>query len=106
LPGVESVEVSLGKGLAAIKLKPGNTLTPEQLWGTVRKNGFTPKEASVSVRGSVEGGRLKVTGTGTVLDLRPQAAQAGTVLIAQGTLSPPPDAKTPLVLHVRSIARE
>lgn len=106
LPGVASVDVSLSKGLAVIQLKPGNTLTPEQLWETVRKNGFTPKEASVSVRGSLEGGRLKVAGTGTVLDLRPPSAPAGTALIAQGTLFPPPDAKTPLVLHVRSIAKE
>jgi copper chaperone CopZ len=33
--GVESVEVSLNKGLAAVKLKPGNSVTPDQFWDAV-----------------------------------------------------------------------
>jgi copper chaperone CopZ len=52
-PGVESVDVSLNKGLATVKLKPGNTVRPQDFWETVRKNGFTPKEARVLVRGEV-----------------------------------------------------
>ena len=34
LSGVESVDVSLNKGLASVKLKSGNTLRPEELWET------------------------------------------------------------------------
>ena len=60
--GVESVDVSLNKGLATVKLKPGNTVTPEEFWETVRKNGFTPKETTVVVRGEVQAGKLKVSG--------------------------------------------
>ncbi|HZO52963.1 MAG TPA: hypothetical protein VFB63_09610, partial [Bryobacteraceae bacterium] len=63
---MESVDVSLNRGLATVKLKPGNTVKPQDLWETVRKNGFTPKETSVVVRGDVEGRKLKVTGTNQV----------------------------------------
>ncbi|MDQ6760621.1 MAG: heavy-metal-associated domain-containing protein, partial [Acidobacteriota bacterium] len=39
--GVESVDVSLNKGLATVKLKPGNSVEPQQFWDAVRKDGFT-----------------------------------------------------------------
>ena len=61
LKGVESVEVSLNKGLAEVKLKPGNTLQPEDFWNAVRNNGFTPKLTKVLARGRIDGrgsGRL------------------------------------------------
>src|ERR1700733_10329113 len=65
--GVESVEVSLNKGLATVKLKPGNTVSVPQLWELIHKNGYTPKTTSVSVRGELasENGilQLKVSGT-------------------------------------------
>jgi copper chaperone CopZ len=64
--GVESVEVSLNKGLATVKLKPGNTVSLPQLWEVIHKNGYTPKSTAVSVRGelaNVSGQiRLKVSG--------------------------------------------
>jgi len=46
--GVEDVKVSLNDGKAIISLKPGNTVTLEQIQDIVRKNGFTPKEANVT----------------------------------------------------------
>ena len=45
--GVESVEVSLNKGLATVKLKPGNTVSVPQLWELIHKNGYTPKATAV-----------------------------------------------------------
>jgi copper chaperone CopZ len=39
--GVESVEVSLNKGLATVKLKTGNTVSVPQLWELTHKNGNT-----------------------------------------------------------------
>ena len=42
LSGVESVEVSLNKALATIKLKPGNTISVPQLWRLLRDKGYTP----------------------------------------------------------------
>ena len=41
--GVESADVSLNKGLATVKLKPGNTIRPSEFWEAIRKNGNTPK---------------------------------------------------------------
>src|SRR5271170_7898953 len=71
--GVESVEVSLNKGLATVKLKPGNTVSVPQLWELIHKNGYTPKATTVSVRGelaNVKGSlQLKVLGTKDTLSL-------------------------------------
>lgn len=71
--GVESVEVSLNKGLATVKLKPGNTVSVPQLWELIHKNGYTSKTTAVSVRGelaNVNGTlQLKVLGTKDTLPL-------------------------------------
>ena len=49
--GVETVEVSLNKGLATVKLKPGNTVSIPQLWELIHKNGYTPKATIVFLCG-------------------------------------------------------
>ena len=49
--GVESVKVNLNQGLAAVKLKPGNTVRLEQLHDVVRSKGFTPKQAQIVAKG-------------------------------------------------------
>ena len=115
LSGVEAVEVSLNKGLATVKLKPGNTLTPGLVWQTVRKNGFTPKETSVLVRGEVESGKLKVSGTNQLFELTadpksPQAldeirAQTARTLTLRGVLIPQSDVKAAVPLQVRGIEK-
>ncbi len=73
VPGVESVEVSLNKGLATVKLKPGNTAAVPQLWQLLHEKGYTPKTTAVSVRGDlaeVQGRlQLKVMGTKDILAL-------------------------------------
>lgn len=117
LPAVESVEVSLNKGLASLRLKPGNTLQPPAIWEAVRKNGFTPKETRVVVRGEVvsSGGKpqLRVTGTNQVYDLIAEANAArvledvqretGRTVVVEGTLWPPKDAKTAVPLQVTTL---
>lgn len=79
LPGVESVDVSLERALAEIRLRAGNTVTLAQIREIVKNNGFTPKAASVTVVGNVteRGGKpaLSVTGTGVVLLLAPDPKQ-------------------------------
>jgi copper chaperone CopZ len=74
--GVDSVDVSLAKGLAAVKMKPGNTATFKQLQTAITKNGFTMKESAAAAVGTVvvESGRvqLKVTGSNETLDLIPE----------------------------------
>jgi copper chaperone CopZ len=112
--GVESVEVSLNKGLATVKLKPGNTVSVPQLWELIHKNGYTPKTTSVSVRGelaNVDGTlQLKVSGTKDTLLLAvdPKNAAAfadasrklGQTLIVQGEMVPLKDLKAAVPLQV------
>ena len=73
--GVDSVDVSLAKGLATVKLKPGNLATLKQLQTAITKNGFTMKPSAVTVVGTivVDSGRiqLKVSGSNEMLDLIP-----------------------------------
>lgn len=74
--GVESVDVSLAKGLASVKMKPGNTATLKQLQNAITKNGFTMKDSIVAVVGTVvtDGTlQLKVSGSNEMLDLQPEA---------------------------------
>jgi hypothetical protein len=78
IQGVDTVDVSLTKGLASVTLKPGNSVTLKQVQDAIAKNGFTMKQTEVVVRGEVvnDGGkfRLKVSGTSDVLDLSPSDA--------------------------------
>lgn len=78
--GVESVEVSLEKGLAAVKLKPGNTVTLKQLHDAIAKNGFTMKQSHVVAAGKVvqENGAVKfqISGSNDALVLVPESGAA------------------------------
>jgi copper chaperone CopZ len=117
LSGVESVDVSLNKGLATVKLKPGNVLTVDQFWQTVRQNGFTPKETSVIVRGEVlqAGGKLqlKVSGANRTYDVVSDAKtpnaidelkrQTGKTIAVEGTLVPGKDFTSSVPIQVRGI---
>jgi hypothetical protein len=53
VPGVESVKVSLNKGEAVLRLKPGNAVTIERIRQVVLDNGFTPKDSEVEVLGKL-----------------------------------------------------
>jgi len=53
IDGIDSVQVSLNRGVVVIRLKPENRVTLEQLREAIRRNGFTPKEADVRARGTV-----------------------------------------------------
>ncbi len=112
--GVESVEVSLNKGLATVKLKPGNTVSVRQLWELIHKNGYTPKATAVSVRGAVTnvpgGLQLKDSGTKDIIPLGDDpknpaaygdlAKRSGETVIVQGVMTPAKDLKSPVPLQV------
>jgi copper chaperone CopZ len=51
LDGVESVEVSLERAVADIRLKPGNTVSIDKLREIVTTNGFAPRESVVTAVG-------------------------------------------------------
>jgi copper chaperone CopZ len=108
--GVESVEVSLNRGLATVKLKPGNTVSVPQLWELIHKNGYTPKSTQVSVRGelaNVNGVlQLKVSGTKDILLLAAYgdgAQKLGQTVIVQGVMAPLKDLKASVPLRVTQV---
>jgi len=89
--GVDSVDVSLEKGLAEVKMKPGNTATLKQLNEAITKNGFTMKDSTATIAGTVvtTGGKatLRVSGSNELLQLEAQSpAMAGVVPMAGKTV--------------------
>ena len=115
--GVERVEVSLNKGLATVKLKPGNTVSVPQLWELIHKNGYTPKTTVVSVRGEVANVsgelQLKVSGTKDILPLAADAKtplafadaskMVGQTVVVQGVMVPVKNLKAPVALQVAQV---
>ena len=115
--GVESVEVSLEKGLAAVKMKPGNTTTLKQLQDAITKNGFTMKQSKATVAGTilVANGKtqLKVSGSNDVLQLVPESqsgpeasSMQGKSVIVTGTISEAPKGKSPDSLNYHSLVED
>ncbi len=115
--GVESVEVSLNKGLATVKLKPGNTVSVPQLWQLLHDKGYTPKATTVSARGElaeVQGHlQLKIAGTKDVLALVADPKNAapyadavkkpGQTVVIQGVMMPGKDLKLSVPLPVSQL---
>ena len=67
IDGVADAEVSLTKGLATIKLNPGNKVRFEQVRKAVESRGVTPKDATVKLSGQLgfDNGRFRVAVAGT-----------------------------------------
>ena len=94
VPGVDSVDVSLAKGLAVVKMKSGNTTTLKQLNDAISKNGFTMKDSTATVVGTITNGKtLSVSGSNDLLKLLPQtgaapdaAALVGKTVVVTGTI--------------------
>jgi copper chaperone CopZ len=115
--GVDSVDVSLAKGLAAVKMKPGNTATLKQLQNAVTKNGFTMKDSTAIVAGTVvvANGRtqLQILGSNERLTLVPESQAAadatsfnGKSVLVEGVVPEAPKGKTPDSIRYRSIREE
>jgi hypothetical protein len=110
--GVESADVSLNKGLATVKLKPGNNIRPSQFWEAIRKNGNTPKSTRVQVRGQVMAGgnQFKVSGSEEVFELKAASSllaqlkdAAGKTVTLEGMLTPGKDTKAAVPLEVQAV---
>ena len=115
--GVDTAEVSLEKGLAAIKMKPGNTATLKLLQEAITKNGFTMKQSQATIAGQVfvENGKaqLKISGSHDVLSLiaEDQAAPGanamnGKTVVVQGTIPEAAKNKLPDAIRYHSILEE
>jgi copper chaperone CopZ len=113
--GVDSADVSLAKGLAAVKMKPGNTTTLKQLNEAITKNGFTMKDSAAVVVGVVasEGDKmmLHVTGSSDLLVLVPQSgkpdtASIGKTVSVEGTIPEGTKGKTADTIRYQSMTEE
>lgn len=54
LEGVQDATVSLNEGYAAVTLAPKNSVTLQKIQQIVRENGFTPKDATVVISGTLD----------------------------------------------------
>jgi hypothetical protein len=115
--GVDSVDVSLEKGLAVVKMKRGNIATLKQLNEAITKNGFTMKDSTATVAGTVietDGNAiLKVSGSNDLLKLMPQSVSApsavsmiGKTVLVEGTIPEAAKGKAPDSLRYQSITVE
>lgn len=86
--GVDSVDVSLAKGLAVVKMKPSNAATVKQLQNAITKNGFTMKDSTASIAGTIvtSNGKaqLQVSGSNELLALVPESQASGDAMALIG----------------------
>ena len=114
--GVDSVDVNLEKGLASVKMKPGNIVSLKQLNDAIAKNGFTMKQSEATIDGQVvqDGGKLKlqISGSNDKLDLVAEAgAPSADNLIGKnvevsGMLPEAPKGKIPEIIRYRTIVEK
>ena len=121
--GVESVSVSLQRATADVQLRAGNRVTLAQIRQLVKDNGFVPREATVTVVGSLieRGGKpaVDVSNLGSVWLLVEDAKQGEAYATARrlllsalprpveitGTVPAPAAASAPEQLAVQAVRR-
>jgi copper chaperone CopZ len=114
VPGVDTVDVSLEKGLATVKMKPGNMTTLKQLNEAIARNGFTMKDSTAIVAGTVvtTNGKtaVQVSGSNDVLSLVPESSSVvdaasftGRFTLVEGIIPEARKGKGPDTIHYRSI---
>ena len=117
VPGVDTVNVSLEKGLATVTLKPGNTTTLKQLQDAIGKNGFTMKQSEIAALGKVLNNsgkaQFQITGSNDILQLVPEQQNpadlqtlAGKTVKAEGTVPEANKGKVPDILRFRSLQEQ
>lgn len=115
--GVESVDVSLNKGLAAVTLKDGNTVTMKQLQAAITRNGYSTKQSVVTAIGqvSLKDNRwlLRVSGSNEEFTLipdgsaqSPESTLIGKVVTVVGTMPQLSAGKGPAELHFQSVTEK
>ena len=115
--GVASVDVSLEKGLATVKLKPANSVTLKQLQNAITKNGFTMKQSRVTAAGTViqasGAAKFQISGSNEVLSLVPESAgvpapstNTGLAVVVEGTIPEIAKGKSPEAIRYRSLTKE
>ena len=93
IKGVETASFRMQDSVAVLQLKPGNTTPLEEVRDAVKRIGYTPKDAKVTVRGEArrEGEKwvFRVAGSAAEYPLEVSAGQgiAGGVLIIEGVIA-------------------
>ncbi|MGA3185917.1 MAG: heavy metal-associated domain-containing protein [Bryobacteraceae bacterium] len=95
--GVKHVEVSMKDGTVVLDLADQNRVTLEQVWDTVKRIGFTPGETKVIVRGAVKDSLITVLEKTIGIE---GSAPEGENVELKGTITPPPDPRTPIKLRI------
>ena len=114
VPGVDSVEVNLEQGRASVKMKPGNTATFKQLNDAIAKNGFTMKQSTATIAGTVVRAnghaQLRVSGSNAMLELIPDASATpdpasldGKSVLVEGSIPEASKVKSPDSIRYRSL---
>jgi hypothetical protein len=103
--GIESVSVTLKRGVAHITLAKGNTVTMAQLRRIIKEAGYTSRDATVTAVGTVRAGgsglTLTVAGTREVFDVSGEGQSLADVergvdrLVEVSGIIPMPDSKIP-----------
>ena len=98
LDGVDEAEVSLDDGRVRVRFAPGNTVTIAQLRRTIRHQGFTPREAKLTLSARIElhGGALVaiVPGSGVAYAVTAEdqvrgrlSSSVGGIVVLQGEVA-------------------
>ncbi len=118
LEGVRAAKVSLNQGRATIELQPGNKVSLADIRERVRRNGFTPQGATVTVRARVlvDGDRLRlevpetketfeVATTPHAEKLAQLKKHVGQVVTVKGLIAAPKD-KAAAVIQITDVTAE
>jgi hypothetical protein len=118
LEGVRDAKVSLNEGKAVVALEPANTVTLARIRELVRRNGFTPQGATVTLRARVVAAgdtlRLEIPETKETFQVAttPHAGQvaqlekhAGQVVVVEGLIAAPKE-KAPAVIQVTRVGSD
>jgi len=100
-----------------VSMKPGNTATLKQLQQAISKNGFTMKDSSATVSGTVvvTNGKtqLQVSGLNELLTLVPESQSSSDVtplrgksVLVEGTIPEATKGKVPDTIRYRTIKEE
>ncbi len=98
--GVEKVEVDFKTAVVRVKLAEKTRIGVDQVWDAIKRVGFTPGETTVTVRGAVHASKLEVPETGRTFVIEGRVTEGDAVELT-GTIAPPPDPRTPIVIRVK-----
>jgi copper chaperone CopZ len=99
--GVDRVKVDFKTATAAVDLAVQNRIGVDQVWDAIKRVGFTPGETLVKVRGAVKASKIEVAGINKTFEIEGRASEGDSVELT-GTITPPPDPRTPVRIQIKN----